>query len=164
MATKKVAKKVTKKVTKKTENKFDFSDSVKAIKSTAKTVNTQVKDIAGEVSEDLRENGEQLKEVAVAVVKKAYNKAYDTVAETVTMENIAKTTKTVNAYTLKTAEELVDGAIVNTEKWQGVATKAVKGSLKLAAKQQDIMFDTLETVKDQLTQSANRFKKLFSNN
>lgn len=160
MATKKIAKKTTKKA----NTKFDFSDSVKAIKNTAKTVNTQVKDIADEVSEDIRENGEQLREVAVATVKKVYNKAYDTVTENVTMEKITKTTKNVNAYTLKTAEELVDGAIVNGEKWQGVATKAVKGSLKLAAKQQDIMFDTLETVKDQLAQSAKRFKKIFSNN
>ena len=160
MATKKIVKKQTKKV----NNKFDFSDSIKAIKGTAKTVNTRVKDTAEEVVEDIRENGGQLKEVAVAVVKKAYNQAYDKMAETVTLENISKATKNVNAYTLKTAENVVDGAIENGEKLQLIADKAVKGSLKLAAKQQDIVFDTLETVKDQLTQSAVRFKKLFSNN
>lgn len=160
MATKKVAKKTAKKVT----NKFDFSDSVKAIKTSAKNMNKEVKEVTEEVVEDLKENGGQLREVAVATVKKAYNNAYDTVAETVSMKNIAKTTKSVNAYTLKTAEELVDGAIVNGEKWQGVATKAVKGSLKLAAKQQDIVFDTLETMKGQFAHTAKRFKKLVSNN
>jgi len=160
MATKKIAKKAPKKV----ENKFDFSDSIDAIKKTAKTVNAQVKDVAEEMTEDIKDNGEQLKEVAVATVKKAYNKAYDTITETVTIEKITKTTKNVNDYTLKTAEGLVDGAITHGGKWQGVANKAVKGSLKLAAKQQDIMFDTLETVKGQLTESAIRLKKLFSNN
>ena len=160
MATTKTVKKATKKV----NNKLDFSDSVKAIKGTAKTLNTQVKDAAEDVVEDLRENGGQLRTIAVANLKKAYNKAYDTVAETVTLENIAQATKNVNAYTLKTAENVVDGAIENGGKFQDIANKAVKGSLKLAAKQQDIVFDTLETVKDQLTGSVIRFRKLFSKN
>ncbi len=167
MATKKVAKKVNKKDV----NKFDFSDSIKAIKGTAKTVNNQVKDAAEEVMEDLRENGTQLREVAVARAKKTYNKAYksvaevaENVAETVNVENISKVTKDVNDYTLKTAEELVEGAITNGEKWQGVAQKAVKGGLKLAAKQQDIVFDTLESLKGQLTNTTKRFRKLVSNN
>lgn len=149
---------------KQTNNKFDFSDSISAIKETANTVNGQVKQLAGEVVGDLKENGEQLRDIAVAPVKKVYNKAYTRVTETVNTDNLVKATKSVNDYTLKTATEVVDGAIVTSEKWQGVATKAVKGSLKLAAKQQTIMFDTLDTVKDQLTQSASRLKKLFSNN
>jgi len=149
---------------KQTNNKFDFSDSISAIKETANTVNGQVKQLAGEVVGDLKENGEQLRDIAVAPVKKVYNKAYTRVTETVNTDNLVKATKSVNDYTLKTAAEVVDGAIVTSEKWQGVAAKAVKGSLKLAAKQQTIVFDTLDTVKDQLTQSASRLKKLFSNN
>lgn len=149
---------------KQTNNKFDFSDSINSIKETANTVNGQVKQLAGEVVGDLKENGEQLRDIAVAPVKKVYNKAYTRVTETVNTDNLVKATKSVNDYTLKTATEVVDGAIVTSEKWQGVAAKAVKGSLKLAAKQQTIVFDTLDTVKDQLTQSASRLKKLFSNN
>ena len=196
MATKKsVSKKATKatKTVKKAVNKkttkFDFSDSIKAIKGTAKTLNTQLKDVAVEVTDDLKVNGKQLKEVAVEAVNPlmdVYEKAStkvvemttdmtdrvmdmtgkvtDRVTETVNVENITKATKDVNAYTLKTADELVDGAIKNGEKWQGVANKAVKGSLKLAAKQQDIMFDNLETIKGQLTNTATRLKKLISNN
>ncbi len=160
MATKKIAKKTSQKV----NNKLGFSDSFKAIKGSAKVVNKEIKEASEEIIEDLRENGGQLKEVAVAKVKKMYNEAYDKVTEVVTLDNITKKTKSVNAYTLKTADEIVDGAIVNGEKWQGVASKAVKGGLKLAAKQQDIVFDTLEVVKGQLAESANRFKKLLSNN
>lgn len=160
MATKKNIKKSTEEIT----NKFDFSDSIKAIRNTAKTVNTQVKEVAEEVMEDLLDNGEQLRDMTVAPIKGFYGKAFNKVTETVNLENITKTTKTINNYTLKTAEELVDGVIENGEKWQGVATKAVKGSLKLAAKQQEIVFNTLETVKGQLSESAIRLRKLFSNN
>ena len=144
----------------KASEKFDFTDSLNAVKEAAKTVNTQVREVAEEMVEDIKENGEHLRDLTVAPVKEAYGK----IAETVTFENITKTAKDVNAYTLKTAEELVDGAIANGEKWHEVTSKAVKGGLKLAAKQQTIVFDTLETVKGQLAQSAIRFRKLFSNN
>lgn len=145
-------------------DKFDFTDSIEAIKDTAKSVNTHVKEVVVEVADDLKESGEHLRDITVAPVKKAYDKAFDTVANKVTLDNIAKTAKSVNNYTLKTAEEMVDGIMVSSEKWQGIAAKAVKGSLKLAAKQQTIVFDTLETVKGQLTENAIRFRKLFSKN
>lgn len=148
----------------KTTEKFDFTDSLKAIKEAAKTVNTQVMEVAEEMTEDIKENSEHLRDLALTPVKKVYGKAYVKIAETVTLENISKTAKDVNAYTLKTAEEMVEGAIVNGEKWHELTTKAVKGGLKLAAKQQAIVFDTLDTVKGQLAQSAIRFRKLFSNN
>ncbi len=186
------AKKVTTKAKAKkvTTANIDFTDSIQKIKKTAINVNSQVMDTAGDVAVDLRSNGEQMAEVAVAKAKEAIYSLTDkvsdvrenlterainvrenltervsevagTVVETVNMETITDTAKNLNKYTLKTAEEIVDGAIVNGEKWQGITTKAVKGGLKLAAKNQDIMFDTLETVKDQLTVSAKRFKKLF---
>lgn len=165
MATKKVAKKANKK----TDNKFDFSDSVKAIKASAKTVNKEVKEVAEELVDDIRDNSGQLRTVAIKTVQGAYNKAMDnvsdvveTVSEKVNMKNIAATTKSINQYTLKTAEDFVDGAIVSSEKWHGVASKAVKGGLKLAAKQQVLVFDTLDNVKGQLTDSALRLKKLFN--
>ena len=145
-------------------NKIDFSDSINAIKKTAKTVNTQVKEVADEVMEDLKENGTQLKEMTIDPVMEAYGKAYDKVTETVNMDNLAKAAKNANNYALNTTEEIIDAAMTNGEKWQNVAAKAVKGSLKLASKQQEIIFDTLETVKGQLSQSAVRLRKLFSHN
>jgi hypothetical protein len=146
---------------KKTANKkattIDFSDSVTALKSTAKSINTSAKKIADEVMEDLSENKDQIKEYTIVPVKKVYNK----VKETVTMDNLSKATKKVNDYTLKTAEEMVEGAIGNGEKLQVIAQKAIKGGLKLSAKQQTIVFDALEAVKGQMSYSTNRFKKLF---
>ncbi len=163
MATKK-AKKITKKITKKVTNKqnksVDFKDSYYKIKDTAKFVNNQVKETIADVVEDVRENSDQIQEVAVKRVKATMNK----VSDAMTLENITKTTKAVNNFTLKTAESLLEDSLENGEKWQAVGKKAIKGSLKLAAKQQDIVFDTLETVKGQLISNAGRFKKLFSKN
>ncbi|MEM9820952.1 MAG: hypothetical protein AAF985_07760 [Bacteroidota bacterium] len=138
------------------EMEVNFTDSFNKIKDTALNVNNQVLDTAADVIDDLKVNGEQLRDSAVKNVKEAIGK----MNQTITLDNIKETAKTVNNYTLKTADELVDGAIQNGEKWQSITNKAVKGGLKLAAKQQDIMFSTLETVKDQLADSALRFKKL----
>lgn len=154
----------TNKKVRKANNKIDFKDSVKAIRETAKTVNKKVKNVREEVAEDLVENTENFRTFAMENAKTVYKRAYDSVTETVSLENISKTVKEVNNYTLKTADEVVEGVFENSEKMQEIAAKAVKGGLKLAAKQQDIIFDTLETVKGQLVVTGKRFKKLFSSN
>ncbi|MEO0340449.1 MAG: hypothetical protein AAF242_14710, partial [Bacteroidota bacterium] len=64
-------------------------------------------------------------------------------------------------YTAQTADEIVEGAISTTEQWQGITSKAIKGSLKLASKQQDIVFETLEDVKGQIVEGTKRTRALF---
>ena len=126
----------------------------------AKSVNQQVKETAVEVMDDVKENGKELRSAAAKLAKEA--------VENIHLSERLKSLKTVaqktNTYALETAEELVDSMAVNGEKWQHVAEKAVKTGLKMAAKQQDFMFSTLEAVKGQLGGGAKRFKKLFSNN
>ena len=140
----------------KENNLVDFSGSEEAIKNTAKSMDTQMKEVVSEVSEELKENGTNLANKAMAPIKEAYSK----VTEAINMENIAEATKNANDYTIKTAEEIIDSVIENSGKWQGVADKAINGGLKIAAKQQDMVFGTLETVKDQLTTSSKRLKNL----
>ena len=167
--TRKVSRKTTRKSTKKaTAPAVDFSDSIDKIKSTTNKVNHQVLDTANEVASDLKTNGKKITDAAVTSAKAAINTITETVADatdtlksTMTVENMVDTAKTINKYTLKTAEEIIDGAVENGEKWQGITHKAVKGSLKLAGKQQEIVFDTLETVKGQMIDGAKRFGKLF---
>jgi len=79
-------------------------------------------------------------------------------------KKVKETTKEVNDFILETSEDIVEGAIKRGEEWTGVANKAVQGGLKLAATQQDLMFDTLESIKDQIMDSRKRFKVLFSKN
>ncbi|MEO0727233.1 MAG: hypothetical protein AAFZ63_21990 [Bacteroidota bacterium] len=143
------------------KTRFDFSDSTTAIRKTAKSINAQVQETASEIAEDLKENGTQLADMAMEPVKKAYDK----VADQINWEylDLAKATKKANNFVFDTTEEIVDGVLENGPKWQGVAEKAINGGLKLAAKQQDMMFDTLETVKGQFVKSSKRFRKLLSN-
>jgi hypothetical protein len=77
---------------------------------------------------------------------------------------IKATTKNVNAFVIETSEEVIDSAIERSLQWQEVSEKAIKGGLKLAEMQQDVMFKALETVKGSLIKGSRRFKSVFSNN
>ncbi len=77
---------------------------------------------------------------------------------------IKTSSKEVSDFVYKTSEEVVDSAIERSAQWQDLGAKAIKGGLKVAEKQQDIMFDTLEMVKGQVELGTKRFKKLFSLN
>lgn len=140
---------------------FDFSDSTTAIRKTAKSINTQVQATVTEIAEDLKENSAVLADKAMEPVKKAYDK----VSDQINWEylDVAKVTKKANTAVFNTAEEVVDGVLESSEKWQGVAEKAIKGGLKIAAKQQDMVFDTMEVLKGQLAKSSKRLQKLLSN-
>lgn len=80
-------------------------------------------------------------------------------------ENVIKaknTAKEVSDFALKTSNEMVEDGFENSKRTLALTEKAVKGGLKLAERQQQITFDALETAKEQLTDSAQRLRKLFS--
>ena len=66
----------------------------------------------------------------------------------------------LNQEMLKASNELIDGAVVTSEKWQTLTEKAVKMGLKMFAKQQDLALTTLEIAKGQFEASAKKFNKL----
>ncbi len=82
--------------------------------------------------------------------KKASNKSV------FTFKNLRNTIKSVNKFVLDTAEEVLDSTLERTEDWQLVGEKAIQGGIKVAAKQQDLMFDTLETLKKQIQKGKKR--------
>jgi len=77
---------------------------------------------------------------------------------------IKATTKNVNTFVIETSEEVIDTAIERSMQWQEVSEKAIKGGLKLAEIQQDVVFKALESVKGSLIRGSRRFKGVFSNN
>jgi len=77
---------------------------------------------------------------------------------------VKKSVAKVNDVALDVTEDLLEGTIERGAKWQKIADKTLKGGLKLAANQQDIMFDTLDIIKGQLADNRKRFAKLFSMN
>ncbi|MEM6966185.1 MAG: hypothetical protein AAF573_15580 [Bacteroidota bacterium] len=165
-----MASKSAKKANKKVE-KVELSESVNKIKDTATKVNAQVLETASEVMDDVRVNGKYWVETATKRVEEVATDVKDAVVnfdvEKTTKAGIktaTKVVKNVNEFALETADDVVDGALKNGKKIQGIAAKAIEGGLKITAKQQDIVFDTLETVKGQLTKSAERFRDLFKAN
>jgi len=82
--------------------------------------------------------------------KKAKNK------NTYTLKNFRNTIKGFNKFILDTTEEVLDETLNRTEDWQMVGEKAIKGGIKVAAKQQDLMFDALEALKKQIKKGQKR--------
>ena len=88
-----------------------------------------------------------------AVAKNKFNTAINTA------KNV---TKKANGFALNTTEEVVSETLTAVSQWQEVANKVLKGGFKLAASQQDIIFDTLDTFKAQFLQGRKKFHKLFA--
>lgn len=73
-----------------------------------------------------------------------------------------KVIKDSNEFALKATEGLVTESLVVAEQWQKVAQKAINGGFKLAANQQDLVFQTLEAAKGQYSYGKKRVSKLFA--
>lgn len=89
------------------------------------------------------------------ITKISFDKTVSTVKEVATK---------TNNFALKSTEEVVTEMIVVATKWQNVTSKAVKGGLKVAEAQQNMVFETLETAKGHLLNGFKKSKALFSKN
>ena len=69
----------------------------------------------------------------------------------------------LNKEMLQASNELIDGAVTTSEKWQSLTEKIVKTGLKMFAKQQDLALTTLEIAKGQFDASTKKFNKLVGN-
>lgn len=138
--------------------KFDLSDSVKKIKKSAEKITGQVSDTAVEVTDSFVKEGKKMTEGA----SKKVRYAVESIDIAAGVTKVRETAKKVNAYSLETADELIDGAKETGDMWHKLATKAIKEGSKIAAKNQEVVFDTLEVIKKQLGDSASRFVKIIS--
>lgn len=75
-----------------------------------------------------------------------------------------KFVKKANDTALDITEDIVEGTLARGPEWQSIAEKSVKGGLKLMAKQQDMVFDSLEIIKGEIVRNRKRFARLFSDN
>jgi len=76
------------------------------------------------------------------------------------MTNTKKFMIKTNDLALAKTEEAVTTSLEVTAQWQGVAEKAIKGGLKLASNQQDLVFDILNEIKDHALEGKKKFRKL----
>jgi len=111
------------------------------------------------------------KKIVTKIVNKVIKKANTTVTKATNfastssekaIETVKATATKANDFALKSTEKAVLESLTIAGQWQGVTAKAVKGGLKLAATQQDILFDTLEAAKGQAVKGFNRSKALLT--
>lgn len=84
-------------------------------------------------------------------------KKQTTVIDTTAKKVLGLATK-VNDLALNTTEKVVLKSFSLTEKGIGLSSKIVKKGLKASAKNQDLVFDTLETVKGKAEKYLPKFK------
>jgi uncharacterized protein YceH (UPF0502 family) len=77
--------------------------------------------------------------------------------------SLKKQATILNKEMLQASNELIDGAVATSEKWQSLTEKVVKTGLKMFAKQQDLALTTLEIAKGQFDASTKKFNKLVGN-
>lgn len=153
-----MAKKAIKKSNKKSTDQVDFNNSYQAIKDTASSINGQLVEAAKIVADDVLSAGKQLG----GDVYKMAAESINGINVDNSIETIKSNVKHVNDFTIDTAEDLVEGALKNGEQVQEIAAKAIQDGLKLAAKQQEIIFDTLDAVKKQVAKNTVRLIDIFS--
>ncbi|MEO1437769.1 MAG: hypothetical protein AAFV80_19675, partial [Bacteroidota bacterium] len=152
MATKTSAKSTATKAAaaaKKTTNKVN--ENLGKVFDTANSVNKQVLDTTAEILNDVLQSGAAISEKITETVKGGIK------FEGVSLKKVAGN---INDFVYTTSEEFAENAVKTAEKWQGLGEKTLKSGLKMAAKQQDVVFDALETVKFQLGKGVDRFSKL----
>ncbi len=106
--------------------------------------------------------------MANKTVKETVKETIDDVQEKINFSKVVNRikggAKDINDFMLENSDGFVKEAVIMGEQWQNVASKAVKGGLKLASNNQDFVFDTLESLKGQLNEGRTRIKNLFSKN
>ncbi|MCF6349587.1 MAG: hypothetical protein L3J23_00960 [Flavobacteriaceae bacterium] len=85
---------------------------------------------------------------------------------TLKFNSVIKTTKktitNANNFALTNAEDVIVGTINATKQWQEITSKALNGGFKLIENQQNIVFDTLESFKNQFIYGKKKFSKIFA--
>lgn len=76
------------------------------------------------------------------------------------MTKTSKIATNANDFALANTEKVITGTFEVTAQWQEVAEKALKGGLKLAENQQDLVFDVLNEIKGHVKTGKKKFSKL----
>ena len=82
------------------------------------------------------------------------------ILEKITAKNLKKTASVINKEAMNISEDVVDGALAAGSEWTKVLEKAVKHGTTLFGKQQEMVLDVLEGVKEQYVHGAKRTSKL----
>jgi len=76
------------------------------------------------------------------------------------VDKIKVQAKKINNTFIETSDVLVEESLATGQKWQKVFAKAIENGTVLFGKQQDLLLDTVKTVKTQYTAGSTRFQQL----
>lgn len=139
-------------------NNFDIKVEVERIKSTATELNEKAIQRVKELNSQVLAKAEDLK----STTAKLANEMMENIKINERLATAKDMVVNSNKYALEATENAIDNVEKNATEWQKLSEKAVKKGFKLATKQQELVFDTLEEVKAQVKTTRNNFKKLFS--
>ncbi len=137
---------------------FDIKDEVEKIKATATEMNEKAVKRVKELNSQVLAKAEELK----TTTAKLANEMMENIKINERLATAKDMVVNSNKYALEATENAIDNVEKNATEWQKLSEKAVKKGFKLATKQQELVFDTLEEVKAQVKTTRNNFKKLFS--
>jgi hypothetical protein len=139
-------------------NNFDIKVEIAKIKTSASELNEKAINRVKELNSQVLAKAEDLKSTTAKLANE--------MVENIRINERLATAKDIvvnsNKYALEATENAIDNVDKNATEWQKLSEKAVNKGFKLASKQQELVFDTLEEVKTQVKTTRNNFKKLFS--
>jgi hypothetical protein len=137
---------------------FDIKVEVEKIKTNASELNEKAVKKVKELNSQVVSKAEELK----TTTAKLANDMMENIKINERLATAKDLVMNSNKYALEATENAIDNVEKNTMEWQKLTEKAVKKGFKLATKQQELVFETLEEVKAQVKSTRNNFKKLFS--
>lgn len=140
--------------------KVTVEKNVEKLTTKAIELNKTAMEVGNEVIDDVAEKSKLVGATILKVTKNNVDRVDFSKGFKGVKANVAKANKLV----LTTAENAIDAGFENTKKWQAIGEKAVNGGLEIADKQQAIIFDNLDVLKNQINNSYSRVKAIFSKN
>ncbi len=77
------------------------------------------------------------------------------------MDKFKEAPEQMQKFAMENSKVAIDSFVKSSEQWQEVAQNAVKSSLEVAAKQQELFFSTMEQAKTQFEAGMNRSRDFF---
>jgi hypothetical protein len=137
---------------------FDIKEEVEKIKTSATELNDKVVVKAKDLNTKVTARAEEFKSTTAKLAKDLM----ENIKINERLATVKDAVKNSNKYALEATENAIDNVEKNATEWQKLTEKAVKKGLKLASKQQELVFETMEEFKNQVVTSRTNMKNLFS--
>ncbi|MFT7249802.1 MAG: hypothetical protein ACI97P_002583 [Arcticibacterium sp.] len=137
---------------------FDMDKEVEKIRASAVELNEKVVNRSKELNSQVLARTEDLK----STIAKLANDMLENIRLNERITNVKDAVLNSNKYAKDAANNTIDNVEKNATEWQKIGEKAIVRSLKLASKQQELVFETLEEVKSQVLLTRKNLKSLFN--